>query len=107
MVRTVSRAAKPGTFEADVLPLFEASPSRAAWLAEARAAAHRLGEGGRAITVNDVRAVCPPPPGFDPRVLGAVLRGRDWVRVGFVGSERGACHGRPIGRFVRRDFADA
>lgn len=101
------RKPDPASFEEAVLPLFEASPSRAAWLAEARAAAHRLGEGGRAITVNDVRAECPPPPEFDPRVLGAVLRGRDWVRVGFVGSDRGTCHRRPIGRFVRRDFADA
>lgn len=101
----MSRRAKPGSFEAEVLPLFEVT--RAAWLAEARAVAHRLGEGGRMVTIDDVRAECPPPAEVDPRVCGAVFVRREWARVGFTSSNRRTCHRRPISTFMRREFVHA
>jgi len=49
-----------------------------------------------------VRAVCPPPEGADPRIMGSVFLKRDFVRVGFAASKRDACHGRMIGVFLLR-----
>ena len=72
--------------------------ARAEWLIRARAAAAVLGATGNAITVDDVRTVCPPPDGADPRVMGAVFDGR-WRKVGYRNSTRRECHGRPIGEF--------
>lgn len=80
----------------EALDLFEIH--RAAWLAEARRVAillYRRVE--RPITVDDVRAECPPPAYSDPRVMGAVFTG--WTPVGFTNSRRRACHGRPIRLF--------
>jgi hypothetical protein len=80
----------------EALDLFEVH--RAAWLAEARQAAillYRRVE--RPITVDDVRAECPPPGYYDPRVMGAVFTG--WNAVGYINSRRRACHGRPIRLF--------
>jgi hypothetical protein len=80
----------------EALALFESH--RAAWLATARIAALRLYRRlGRPITIDDVRAECPPPDGCDPRVMGAVFSG--WTPVGFTNSRRRACHGRPIRQF--------
>lgn len=87
-------AATEGRDEA--LALFE--EHRAEWLAAARHAALRLYRRvERPITVDEVRAECPPPEGIDPRVMGAVFSG--WVAVGFVNSRRRMCHGRPIRMF--------
>ncbi len=87
-------------FDQSVLPLFEAT--RADWLEEARAAALSLGLGGRSITINDVRRVCPPPPDVDPRVMGAVFLRTIWVKTGYENSGRNRCHGRPIAIFKLR-----
>ena len=87
-------------FETEVLPRFEAM--RSEWLEGARAVARRLGADG-AVTVNDVRRLCPLPPGIDPRVMGAVFNKSEWVCVGYKRSSRSTCHNRPIGTFVLRD----
>lgn len=92
-------------FEADVLPLFEAN--RSVWLAQARVAALKLGRQGRVVTIDDVRRVCPPPAGIDPRVMGAVFTRSDWEAVGFVNSTRTACHKRPVRLFILRGQAAA
>jgi hypothetical protein len=79
------------------LALFE--EHRAAWLEQARGTAHRLYRRlGRPITVDDLRAECPPPAGCDPRVMGGVFAG--WAAVGFTNSRRRTCHGRPIRQFM-------
>ena len=76
---------------------------RAEWLAYARGVAHRLYRHlGRPITVDDLRAECPPPPAVDPRVMGAVFNGSNWTPVGFTNSRRRTCHGRPIRQFRPR-----
>lgn len=90
---------QPNLFAAKVQPLFE--EHRAEWLAQARLVALQLGADGRTVTVDDVRRILPPPPGFDPRVMGAVLRTRDWVKVGYKSSDRRTCHGRPVALFKR------
>jgi hypothetical protein len=73
-----------------------------AWIAGARAAARRIaGEQGQ-VTIDDVRAVCPPPDGADPRIMGAVFSGEGFERIGFTASRRDACHGRHIGVFKLR-----
>ena len=53
------------------------------------------------VTVDDVRAVLPPPKSKDTRVMGAIFRKRDgWLPTGTTPSKRKECHGRPIQRFV-------
>lgn len=80
----------------EALALFEMY--RAEFLARARNAALRLYRRvGRPITIDDVRAECPPPGDIDPRVMGAVFSG--WNAVGFTNSRRRTCHGRPIRLF--------
>jgi hypothetical protein len=85
-----------GTF---VQPLFE--EHRAAFLANARAIALESGSRGQPITINDVREHVTLPPGIDPRVMGAVFRTDDWVNLGYTGSTRRVCHGRPVAQFQR------
>jgi hypothetical protein len=72
------------------------------WLSLARSAARRLAAERGEITINDVRALCPPPEGADPRIMGSVFLKRDFVRVDYRASSRDACHGRPIGVFRLR-----
>jgi len=91
-------------FETEVLPRFEAK--RAEWLEEARAVARRLGADGALVTVNDVRRLCPLPPGIDPRVMGAVFTKAEWVCVGYRRSSRATCHHRPIASFRLKEFCD-
>ena len=76
------------------------------WISRARDVARRLAEAQGEITINDVREVCPPPDGADPRIMGSVFLKRDFVRVGFAASSRDACHGRPIGVFKPRGAGD-
>jgi hypothetical protein len=87
-------------FEQLVLPVFEVH--RAEWLAQARAVAWRLGEGGAQVTIDMVRAEIAPPQGCDPRVLGAVFTRKLWIKTGYIQSHRSACHGRPVAVFQRR-----
>lgn len=52
------------------------------------------------ITVDDVRLLCPPPPAYDSRVMGAIFAGKKWVSIDKRPSERSACHYRDISVFV-------
>ena len=73
--------------------------ARAEWLAKARATAETLGRLKGVVTVDDVRAECPPPAAVDPRVMGAIFRGDQWEADGYVRSTRRECHKRPIAQF--------
>ena len=74
---------------------------RREYVLEARSAAISLFQkSGKPITIDDVRQVCPPPEDIDGRVMGAVLRPPEWVRVGYVSSSRRTCHNRPISQFA-------
>ncbi|WP_407531020.1 hypothetical protein [Methylobacterium oryzisoli] len=90
-------------FESQILPLYE--EHRADWLAYARRKAVELGKDGRTVTIDDVRAVAPPPLFLDPRVCGAVFIRSEWEKVGYLNSGRAICHGRPVAVFRRRDCA--
>lgn len=96
----MSEAKQLSIFDAVVAPMFE--ESRKDWLESARTAAFSLGAGGRVITIDDVREVCPPPDDVDPRVMGAVFTRSDWECVGYQRSRRSACHSRPVGQFRRK-----
>ena len=92
------------TDQLDWLDLLETQ--RGDYLTEARDVARQLLETRESITVNDVRAVCPPPPEYDPRVLGALFRCRDFEATGeFVQSSRSTCHNRSIQRFRLSRYA--
>ena len=86
------------TFTAEVLPDF--SRRHAFWLAEAREHAQRIAREKGRVTIDDVRAVCPPPKFSDPRVMGAVFKQPHFTRIGWRCSTRAKCHGRPIGIFT-------
>lgn len=88
-------------FDNETLPFWE--ETRAIWIKNARAAARRIAAEKGQVTVNDVRAVCPPPEGADPRIMGAVFARNEFARVGFTVSERRTCHGRIIGVFRLRN----
>ena len=92
-------------FEKEVLPKFEMH--RAEWLLVARATARQLGEAKGEITINDVRRLCPPPNGVDPRVMGAVLKRPEWELIRYERSARATCHNRPVGVFRLRDASNA
>lgn len=90
-------------FEQTVLPMFE--QNRESFLAAARRLALEIARqrDGGPVTINDLRhAGLEPPEDIDPRVMGGVFAGRDWVCVGYVGSRRKTCHGRPVAQFVLR-----
>ena len=90
------------TEQIDWLDLLE--ETRPEYLARARKAALELLETRETITINDVRAVCPPPKQFDGRVMGAVLTTSDFEGTGeYVKSSRDTCHKRPIQLFRRAD----
>lgn len=84
-------------FTQGVLPLFEQHSGD--WLSQARATARRIASRAGNVTIDEVRKECPPPKGKDPRVMGAVFAGKEWVRVGFRQSDRRECHGRPVSVF--------
>ena len=84
-------------FETAIQPLFEKSSKE--FLSEARSIARLLALKNGSVTVDDVRNICPPPNGVDPRVMGAVLKSKDFICVGHRKSGRGECHHRPIGVF--------
>jgi hypothetical protein len=84
-----------------VLALLERT--RSEYLERARAAAEELAKKTRTVTIDDVRAVCPPPAGIDPRVLGSVFMKSRWVPVGFAQSARATCHARHVRVFVRKE----
>jgi hypothetical protein len=74
--------------------------TRADYLSRARYAAMRLYQRtGNPVCVDDVRRVVPPPASVDPRVMGAIFSGKQWLAVGFTVA-KGHCHARPIRMFV-------
>jgi len=81
-----------------VMNLFEAT--REDYLADARLAAEILVKERGAITVNDIREICPPPDNIDPRVMGAIFNRKLWQKVGYIHSSR--AHMRPIAMFERK-----
>ena len=77
--------------------------TRKDYLAKARSVAAQIAyTTQQPVCVDDVRALCPPPPEIDPRVMGAIFNRSDWEAVEFVNSHRATCHKRPIRRFVPR-----
>lgn len=87
-------------FEQQILPLFE--ESNGAWLVRARQSARYLARLHGSVSVDDIRKECPPPEGSDPRIMGAVLRAPEFVKISMENSDRRTCHGRPIARFSLR-----
>jgi hypothetical protein len=81
----------------DALALLE--KCRAEYLAIARAKAREIAVKAGRVTVDDVRAACPPPSAVDPRVMGAIFNTPEWQKVGYCNSKRRACHKRPISIF--------
>lgn len=94
---------KPSLFEQQILPLFELS--RADWLLEARQVARQLGKTGKEVTIDDVRQLCPPPAGVDPRVNGAVFKRPEWELIRHQPSVRATCHHRLVAVFRWRGAA--
>lgn len=88
-------------FDLEILPLFQASQPR--WLERARITARYLARLHGKTNINEVRKECPPPHGIDGRIMGAVFNRKDFIRVGFVNSERRECHGRCVAEFSLRD----
>ena len=76
--------------------------ARADYIAAARRVASDLAPNiGDTITVDQVRAVLPPPDCIDGRVMGAILRKPTWEVKSYGGGARKTSHQRPIARFVR------
>ncbi len=75
---------------------------RQAWLARARQTARSIASRRGSVTIDEVRAVCPPPDDVDPRVMGAVFKRAEFELVDYIESRRKACHGRHIGIFRLR-----
>lgn len=86
-------------FETEVRPLFE--EYREDWLTRARQVAYALSAKGE-VTIDDVREHIEPPPGKDPRVMGAVFLKEIWEPIGYRKSTRRECHNRPIAVFRLR-----
>jgi hypothetical protein len=87
-------------FDQAVLPLFEQRPLGQRWVQSARAVARRIAAERGQVTIDDVRAVCPPPDGADPRIMGSVFTAGEFRQVGRVNSSRRQCHGRSIAVFA-------
>ena len=87
------------TFETKEAALDALEQARKDYITEARTVAYMIFLGKGSVTVDDVREVCPPPAGVDPRVMGAIFHTADWVKVGFRNSKRKTCHKRPIAVF--------
>jgi hypothetical protein len=87
-------------FEEVILPRFE--EHRADWLERARGVAVELCQRFGEITIDNVRAECPPPENADPRVMGAVMRPPVFEIVRYQKSVRSTCHKRPVAVFRLR-----
>jgi hypothetical protein len=75
---------------------------RGAWLTRARGVARNLAAQRGSVTIDEVRALCPPPDDVDPRVMGAVFKRPEFELVDYIESRRKVCHGRHIGIFRLR-----
>jgi hypothetical protein len=78
--------------------------AKAQFLAEARHEAKLIAKRKGSVTVDDVRLKWPPPAILDPRIMGAIFRGNEWVRTDYIVGSRKASHKRPIAVFVRADM---
>ena len=76
--------------------------ARQDWIARARSTAAAIALRDGRVTIDDVRLLCPPPEGADPRIMGTVFSCPGFVRLGYEPSSRLCCHGRPIGVFTIR-----
>jgi CRISPR/Cas system CSM-associated protein Csm3 (group 7 of RAMP superfamily) len=90
-------------FDDALLPQFETRT----WVESARAIARRIAAERGQVTIDDVRVLCPPPEGADPRIMGSVFAGGQFAQVGRINSSRRECHGRSIGVFALKDGASA
>jgi len=79
------------------MDLFE--EHRSAYLRRARAVAERLARENGTVTVNDVRAVCPPPVHIDGRVMGALFAGKHWHMTCYNKSTRKEAHCRAVASY--------
>jgi hypothetical protein len=73
---------------------------RPGYLTKARTIARELLQVRDFVTIDDIRELCPPPTGIDPRVMGAVFNRADFEGVGYIQSQRKECHKRPIQKFT-------
>ena len=76
--------------------------TRARWVAAALVIAERLARVNGTVTADSLRAAFPVPADYDARVVGAVLRNRRFVRVGYRATSRATSHARPIAVFKLR-----
>lgn len=81
----------------DVAPYFEHKAGD--WLEKARTAAVRLCVKNGSVTAEDVRSVCPIPPGLHPNVMGAVLKCHLFIPIGFEEATRKSSKGRILRRY--------
>lgn len=86
----------------EIISCAEEKQVREDYLARARAAAMELSIACNhsGVSVDDVRAVCPPPPGISPKIMGAIFAGKIWVRYTPVHGARSISHGRTIWKWV-------
>jgi hypothetical protein len=76
------------------------------YLWQARSIARRLLKDRDWITVDDIRAICPPPADMHPTVMGAIFKHADFEHTGeYVASGRDRCHRRPVGKFRLTNYA--
>ena len=88
-------------YEQLVLPIHEQAYGD--WLQEARLTAFEIAKQGGRVCADDIWLHCPPPPGADPRCMGAVWHPRDaWKVVAYEKSARKVNHGRPIAIWALR-----
>lgn len=66
------------------------------WIARARGFAVGIAAQRGRVTIDDVREVCPPPAGADPRIMGNVFKGGAFELAGHEPSKRKECHRRPV-----------
>lgn len=83
------------TYAPDILKQHERKHGE--WLEKARFMAREIATQRGRVCADDIWAVCPPPGGVDPRVMGAVFHPRKkWKVESYVKSRRKECHGRNI-----------
>lgn len=85
------------------IALHEKTDAGKEWLRRAKLHAEAIAIKQGKVTIDDVRAsIGAPPKECDPRINGAVFKGRKWRKVGQVQSTRKECHARPIAVYELR-----
>lgn len=94
----------PSDYRNSVLPDQEAAHE--GWIEKARVEARRIAKERGCLTSDDIWDVCPPPPGVDPRVMGAIFADKTlWERTGYTKSSRKINHGRVVAQWKLREAA--